>query len=81
MNNNIVLLKDRLAWTTEEAATMCGVSKSTFSNWVREGIMPRATAGKRYSASAVRNALNVASSNGSFEDKHDPYKEWSMNNG
>lgn len=51
----IVPLADKLTWNANEAAEMCGLTVSTFYNWVRRGLMPRPITGTRkYSAAAVR---------------------------
>jgi len=79
--NNPVGLADRLAWSKEEASMMCGVSTSTFNNWMRLGLMPRPTHGNRFSAYVVRQAFKSIDAKGENASPSDAYDNWRKTNG
>ena len=77
----IVELKDQLTWNAIEAAMMCGISPSTFRDWVRKGLLPQPSHGKRYSAYAVQHAFMIIDATRSRDVCGDAYDNWSSVNG
>lgn len=73
-------LHRQLTWNRKEAATMCGVSVNMFNDWVRAGFMPQPMRNRRFSASAVRRALNDNPEIATQRDRS-PLEEWEVTRG
>ncbi|RMB12147.1 helix-turn-helix transcriptional regulator [Eilatimonas milleporae] len=68
-------LTEQLSWSAKEAAAACGVSASTFSAWVRQGLMPQPWKGtKRYSAAQIRQAFSVMDEQNAFVSSLDMWR-------
>ena len=69
----VVELSQQLTWNRKEAAIMCGISPSKFSEWVREGFMPQPLRNGRFSADAIRRRLSAGSGG---PNPKTPYDHW-----
>jgi predicted DNA-binding transcriptional regulator AlpA len=67
--------------TRPEAAAMCGISLSTFDNWVRKDILPGPICGtRRWSRVAIERALSDGLTGPSMSTEHSPFAEWKRAN-
>jgi hypothetical protein len=63
--------------TKKEAAAYCGVSPSTFANWVARGVVPPKIHGtKRFDQKALDQVLDRHSGLTSTNREPDPFQEW-----
>ncbi|QPC43511.1 hypothetical protein HW532_12875 [Kaustia mangrovi] len=68
-----------LTLTRQQAAALCGLKPSGFSEWVRRGVVPKPIPGThRWSRIALERALSGDTAGPASNDNLSPFEQWKM---